>query len=171
MVNVQRYILGSFFLLNFGGKNSRLSKKNKNKNKKPPISCRTGGEVIRVLRINSLEKTNENNVIIFSSTFIQSSRAENQTLPPLSCCLLFLPLECCLSLEERAHLPSVTLSSPLASPALPWVYLRPLGPNWQEPGPPSQELRRTQLSHRFPVSPPNRLCLVLFPVLNVFLMV
>lgn len=69
MVNVQRYILDSFFLLNFGGKNSRLSRKKKKKTNKKPISCRTGGEVTRVLRINTLEKTNENTVIIFSSTF------------------------------------------------------------------------------------------------------
>lgn len=108
---------------------------------------------------------------IFSSTFVQSSRADNQALPPLSCCLLFLPLECCLSLKERAHLPPVTLSSPLAPSALPGVYLRPLGPTWQEPCPPSQALRRTQLSAHFPVSPSDRPCLALSPVLNVFLMV
>ena len=80
---------------------------------------------------------------IFSSTFIQSSRAENQNTPPLSCCLLFLPLECCLSLKERADRPPVTLSSPSAFLALHCVHPRSSGPTWQEPGFPSQELGRT----------------------------
>ena len=64
MVNVQRCILASLLLLHFGGKdNSRLGKKT------IQITYRIGGEATGVLRINSLEKNNENNAIIFSSTF------------------------------------------------------------------------------------------------------
>lgn len=49
------------------GKDNRLGKK------PTLIPCGKGGEATRVLRINSLQKTNENNAVIFSSIFTSTA--------------------------------------------------------------------------------------------------